>query len=257
MKVKTVLVSLVLLVVLFVGANCTLPTTTGTPTASTNQPSTSPVVDIQTYSLIPDFVSVIAEVRPSVVAITTEVPVNIFGRVFSQEGAGSGWIIDEDGLIVTNSHVVEDAMSVAVTLEDGRTFSAESVHTDSVADLAVIEINAQDLSALQIGDSSELQVGEWVVAIGNSLGLGISATTGIVSALGVSISTSPGETLYDLIQTDAAINPGNSGGPLVNLQGQVVGINTVKVAQVGVEGMGYAISIEGAKPVIDELSKNG
>lgn len=256
MKVKTVLVSLVLLVVLFAWTSCTLLTTNGAPEASTNQPSTSSVVDTQTYSLIPDFVSVIAEVRPSVVAITTEVPVNIFGRVFSQEGAGSGWIVDEDGLIVTNSHVVEGARSVVVTLEDGRTFAAESVRTDSVADLAVIKINAKNLPALEIGDSSGMEVGEWVVAIGNSLGLGISATKGIVSALGVSISTSPGETLYDLIQTDAAINPGNSGGPLVNLLGQVIGINTVKVAQVGVEGMGYAISIEEAKPVIDELSKN-
>jgi len=102
-----------------------------------------------------------------------------------------------------------------------------------------------------------MQVGEWVVAIGNSLGLGISATKGIVSALGVSVSTSPGESLNDLIQTDAAINPGNSGGPLVNLTGQVVGINTVKVSQVGVEGMGYAISIDEAKPIIDRLISEG
>ena len=107
-----------------------------------------------------------------------------------------------------------------MTLEDGRTFPAESVHTDPVADLAVVKINAQNLPALQIGDSSKLHVGEWVVAIGNSLGMGISATKGIVSALGVSLSVSPGETLYGLIQTDAAINPGNSGGPLVNLQGK-------------------------------------
>jgi S1-C subfamily serine protease len=122
-----------------------------------------------------------------------------------------------------------------------------------VADLAILKINAQDLPALRIGDSSKLQVGEWVAAIGNSLGLGISATTGIVSALGVSLSVSPGETLRDLIQTDAAINPGNSGGPLVNLRGEVVGINSVKVAQVGVEGMGYAISVNEAMQVIEQL----
>jgi S1-C subfamily serine protease len=206
---------------------------------------------------MPDFVSVIAGIRPSVVAITTEVPVRFFGRQFTQEGAGSGWIIDENGIIVTNSHVVEGARNVTVTLEDGRTFPAESVITNSVADLAVIKINAQGLAALQIGSSSKMQVGEWVVAIGNSLGLGISATKGIISALGVSVSTSPGESLDGLIQTDAAINPGNSGGPLVNLQGQVVGINTIKVAQVGVEGMGYAISIDEAKPIIDRLIKEG
>jgi serine protease Do len=207
---------------------------------------------------MPDFVSVIAKVRPSVVAITTTVPgVGFRGGQFTQQGAGSGWIIDKDGLIVTNNHVVEGASNVTVTLEDGRTFSTESVHTDSVADLAVVKINAQGLPALQIGDSSKMQVGQWVVAIGNSLGMGISATKGMVSALGVSLSVSPGESLDDLIQTDAAINPGNSGGPLVNLLGEIVGINSAKIAQVGVEGMGYAISIKAAKPVIDELIKNG
>jgi serine protease Do len=192
------------------------------------------------------------------VAITTEVQgYNIFGSSFTQEGAGSGWIIDKDGLIVTNNHVVEGAKSITVTLEDGRTFSAESVHTDPVADLAVVKINAQNLPALRIGDSSKLNVGERVVAIGNSLGMGISATEGIVSAVGVSLSISPGETLSDLIQTDAAINPGNSGGPLVNPLGEVVGINSAKVAQVGIEGMGYAISVKEATPIIDQLIKNG
>jgi serine protease Do len=261
MKVKNILLSLVILLVLVTGVSCATPTeieipTSAAPTISTNPAYASPAVDTKTIAVIPDFVSVIAEVRPSVVAITTEVPVRFFGRQFTQEGAGSGWIIDENGLIVTNSHVVEGARKVTVTLEDGRTFPAESVSTDSVADLAVIKINAQDLPALKIGGSSEMQVGEWVVAIGNSLGLGISATKGIVSALGVSISTSPGESLDNLIQTDAAINPGNSGGPLVNLLGQVVGINSVKVSQVGVEGMGYAISIDEAEPIIDGLIKN-
>jgi S1-C subfamily serine protease len=261
MKIKTVLVSLVLLVILVAGANCTSVTTSAPssamPTTSTESPYVSPAVNTSTLSIMPDFVSVIAGIRPSVVAITTEVPVRFFGRQFTQEGAGSGWIIDENGIIVTNSHVVEGARNVTVTLEDGRTFPAESVITNSVADLAVIKINAQGLAALQIGSSSKMQVGEWVVAIGNSLGLGISATKGIISALGVSVSTSPGESLDGLIQTDAAINPGNSGGPLVNLQGQVVGINTIKVAQVGVEGMGYAISIDEAKPIIDRLIKEG
>ena len=261
MKVKNILLSLVIPLVLVTGASCTtlieieIPTSV-TPTISTNPAYASPIVNTEAIEVIPDFVSIIAEVRPSVVAITTEVPVRFFGRQFTQEGAGSGWIIDEDGLIVTNNHVVEGARNVTVTLEDGRIFPAESVRTSSVADLAVIKINAQGLPALQIGDSSQIQVGEWVVAVGNSLGLGISATKGIVSALGVSISTSPGESLDNLIQTDAAINPGNSGGPLVNLLGQVVGINSIKVSQVGVEGMGYAISIDKAKPIIDDLTRN-
>jgi len=261
MKARYILASLGMLVFLFVGASCGSSSATSPPTPMVSQTSSqlpTPTVDSNNPSLMPDFVSVIAKVRPSVVAITTSVQgVSFFGRQFTQQGAGSGWIIDKKGLIVTNDHVVEGASSVSVTLEDGRTFSAESVHTDSVADLAVIKINAQDLPALQIGDSSKMQVGQWVVAIGNSLGMGISATKGMVSALGVSLSISPGESLDDLIQTDAAINPGNSGGPLVNLLGEIVGINSAKIAQVGVEGMGYAISIKEAKPVIDQLIKNG
>jgi S1-C subfamily serine protease len=135
-----------------------------------------------------DFVQVIAAVRPSVVAITTTIPtISIFGGTFTQESAGSGWIIDSDGLIVTNNHVVEDADSINVTLEDGRSFLAEMVRTDPVSDLAVLKINARNLPAAKVGDSSKLQVGEWVIAIGNSLGQGISATKGIVSALGVSV----------------------------------------------------------------------
>jgi serine protease Do len=220
-------------------------------------PQASPIGSQVTLSL-PDFGSIIAEVRPSVVAIATESSgTSLFGSSFTQQGAGSGWIIDKNGMIVTNNHVVEGATNITVTLEDGRTFPADAVHTDPIADLAVIKINAQNLPALQVGDSSKLYAGQWVVAIGNSLGMGISATKGIVSALGVSLSVSAGESLTDLIQTDAAINPGNSGGPLVNLQGQVVGINSVKVSQVGVEGMGYAISIEEALPVINDLIKNG
>jgi serine protease Do len=257
-KIKNIIVSLALVIALMSGTSClVLPETevqsSAAPTISTNSPYAAAIEDTKTIVEYPDFISVIAAVKPSVVAITTEVPVDFFGRRFTQEGAGSGWIIDESGFIVTNKHVVEGARNVTVTLEDGRTFPAVSVHTDQMADLAVIKINAQDLPALQTGNSSEMKVGEWVVAIGNSLGLGISATKGIVSALGVSLSTSPRETLDELIQTDAAINPGNSGGPLINLRGQVVGINTAKVAQVGVEGMGYAISISEAEPVVEKL----
>jgi serine protease Do len=212
-----------------------------------------------TPSEMPDFVSVISEVRPSVVSINTKVTsLSVFGGLYTQEGAGSGWIIDDSGLIVTNNHVVENADSISVTFEDGRNFTAETVRADPVSDLAVIKIEADNLPpALSIYDSTSLEVGEWVIAIGNSLGQGISATKGIISALGVSITSNTGETLYDLIQTDAAINPGNSGGPLINMSGKVIGINSVKVAQVGVEGMGYAISTHTAMPIIDELIKYG
>lgn len=267
MKIKYILSLSIVLLLFLVVAGCALLTTSVSPTLSQTQTaslasvklnSTPQPAETKTLSLLPDFVTVIAEIRPSVVAITTEVSgVSRFGRSFTQQGAGSGWIIDKNGLIVTNNHVVEGANNVTVTLEDGRTFTAESVHTDPVADLATVKIDAQNLPALKFGDSSNLHVGEWVVAIGNSLGMGISATKGIVSALEVSLPVSPGETLYGLIQTDAAINPGNSGGPLLNLQGEVVGISSAKVAQVGVEGMGYAISTKEAKPIIDQLIKNG
>jgi serine protease Do len=204
-----------------------------------------------------DFASIIAAVRPSVVAITTEVTgYSVFGA-YTQEGAGSGWIIDANGLVVTNNHVVEGASSVTVTLEDGRTFLAKAVYNDAFSDLAVIKIDVQNLPEAKLGDSALLRVGDWVVAIGNSLGLGISATKGIVSATGVSVTESAGNTLYNLIQTDAAINPGNSGGPLVNLAGEVIGINSVKISDVGVEGMGYAISMEEAQPILKQLISDG
>jgi serine protease Do len=245
----------------------TSPAISDTPTAASTITS-SPI--IPSFTLPPvaagtmtnpvqDFSAVISRVRPSVVAINTTVNgTSIFGGTVIQQGAGSGWIIDSSGLIVTNNHVVQDANSISVTLEDGRNFSADTVRTDNITDLAVVKINAQSLPpALKVGDSTRLQVGNWVVAIGNSLGQGISATKGIVSAMGVSVSADQGETLYDLIQTDAAINPGNSGGPLVNLAGEVIGINSIKVAQVGVEGMGYAISTQSALPVINDLISNG
>lgn len=277
MRSKKYLFGLLLILVLASTlTGCALPTIifeTQTPTATVVTPAATPSPIIPTYSPptttsaspivvtnLPDLASVIAKARPSVVAINTKVPtLSIFGGTFTQEGAGSGWIIDSNsGLIVTNNHVVEGANSISVTLEDGREFSADTVRTDPVSDLAVVKINAQNLpAALKVGDSAKLRVGDWVVAIGNSLGQGISATKGIVSALGVSISADSGETLYDLIQTDAAINPGNSGGPLVNLAGEVIGINSIKVAQVGVEGMGYAISSKVALPIIDALVKTG
>jgi serine protease Do len=272
-NIKNTFLSMVLLLALLALAGCALPGLTislspSQQTTTTLQNSTpepiNPTFIAPTISAaaptnaLPDFVSVIAKVRPSVVAInTTFSGISIFGSSFIQEGAGSGWIIDSNGLVVTNNHVVEGADTISVTLEDGRNFSADTVRADTTTDLAVLKINATNLPTLLPGDSSKLRVGDWVVAIGNSLGQGISATKGIVSALGVSVSADQGETLYDLIQTDAAINPGNSGGPLVNIFGEVIGINSIKVAQVGVEGMGYAISSQVAIPIINELVTSG
>ncbi len=231
------------------------PTTTPSPI---NPDFTPPPLGTQTPPTIPDFVTAIANIRPSVVAIdTTLFSLDVLGGILNPTGAGSGWIIDSSGLVVTNNHVVEGAQTISVTLEDGRNFTADLVRTDPVADLAVLKINASNLKAAKIGDSSKLRVGDWVAALGNSLGQGISATKGIVGALGVSVSVGSGESLYDLVQTDAAINPGNSGGPLVNLLGEVVGITSIKVAQVGIEGVGYAISTKEAMPIITDLVKVG
>jgi serine protease Do len=241
----------------------TAPDQVPTPSADQNG-GTTPIDSTWTpppesqQPILPSITEVVAKVKPSVVAINVEVVTyDIFNRPTQVEGAGSGWIIDRDGYIVTNNHVVEGAESVTVTLGDGSKFSAIEVRMDSLTDLAVVKIDAHNLPALDIGDSSLLAIGDWVIAVGNALGMGISATSGIVSALDVSLAESADQTLHGLVQTDAAINPGNSGGPLVNMAGEVIGIDSIKVAQVGVEGMGYAISINEAMPIIEELINTG
>jgi len=207
-------------------------------------------------TLLPDFRPVIAEVMPSVVSVTTETVVSsLFGQS-TEYVAGSGILTDDKGYIVTNNHVVENAQSIYVELADGRTFPANIVGTDPLSDLAVIKIDATDLPYACWGDSSLLSVGEWVLAIGNALGGGGGATQGIVSRLNVSVNVE-GNTLYGLIQTTAAINPGNSGGPLVNMSGEVIGITSVKIVASEVEGMGFAISSDEAKPIILDLIRDG
>jgi serine protease Do len=207
---------------------------------------------------LPDFCPVVAEVMPSVVSVTTESVVSdFFGRQSTEYVAGSGILIDDKGYIATNSHVVENAQSIYVELADGRTFPANTVGTDSLSDLAVIKIDAVNLTYIYWGDSSLLSVGGWVLAIGNALGEGITATEGIVSRLNVSVDIGEGNTLYGLIQTTAPVNPGNSGGPLVNMAGEVLGITKVKIVASAVEGIGYAISSNEAKPIIADLIRYG
>jgi serine protease Do len=273
LNLKTLVITLILVLSLTVGAGtgCISITTPQTPNNSPTttapsapptpiNPSWTPPPTANLTTALPSIADVVAVVKPSVVAITTEVvSYDFFNRPFTQEGAGSGWILDEDGIIVTNNHVVAGARNITVTTYDDRTFTAEtnSVSTDALNDLAILKIDAQNLPALKRGDTNELRVGDWVIAIGNALGQGIRATEGIISRKGVSIPVSQGQTLYDLIETSAAINPGNSGGPLVNLAGEVIGITSAKVAQIGVEGMGYAISIDVAIPIIQELVNKG
>ncbi len=171
-------------------------------------------------------------------------------------GQGSGFIISPDGLIMTNNHVVGDADKVTVRLLDGREFTADTIGTDPATDIALIKIDETDLPFLKLGDSDKLEVGDWVLAVGNPFGLSHTLTAGIVSAKGRS-----GIGLNDyenFIQTDAAINPGNSGGPLVNLDGEVVGINTAIFSRSGgYMGIGFAIPINMAKKIRDQLVKHG
>jgi len=171
-------------------------------------------------------------------------------------GQGSGFIISEDGYILTNNHVVGGADKVTVKLEDGREFIAKTVGTDPHSDIAVIKIDAEKLSVLDLGDSDNLEVGEWVLAIGNPFGLSHTITAGIVSAKGRS---SLGLADYEnFIQTDAAINPGNSGGPLINLDGQVIGMNTaIFTRNGGYMGIGFAIPINMVKAIKDQLINTG
>jgi len=240
------------------------PATTETPASYTTptpiDPTWSPPAIESSAPTLPNIADVVEEVYPSVVTISTEVvTLDFFLRPQTQTGAGSGWIIDGNGIIVTNNHVVEGAKKVTVKLADGRTFQADpdNVYQDPWTDLAVIEIDATDLPAASLGDSTQLRVGEWVVAIGNPLGHGLRAKEGTISGLKVSIPVGQGQSLEDLIEVSAAINPGNSGGPLVNMKGEVVGITSAKIAAVGVEGMGYAISAKTAIPIIKQLITRG
>ena len=199
---------------------------------------------------------VAAKVTPSVVCIQ-----NYQGSRLGQEeeaGEGSGIIMTEDGYIITNAHVVDSAASLKVVLYDGTTYDAKLIGSDTATDLALIKVEATGLSAATFGDADELSVGDQMVAIGNPGGMTLnsSVTFGYVSALNRSIQTSNGYTV-NCIQTDAAINPGNSGGALVNIYGQVVGINSSKIAATGYEGLGFAISINEALPVIESIKEYG
>ncbi len=205
-------------------------------------------------------VVVIAEqVGPTVVGITT---IKSGRAIQGASSSGSGVIIDgRNGYIVTNYHVVEGAREIRVRLDDDSQYVATLVGYDWQTDLAVLRINATNLPEARLGDSNQLKVGELAVAIGNPLGLDFarSVTSGVISALNreITVTSAGTEVTLRVIQTDAAINPGNSGGALVNGQGEVIGINSVKIARAGVEGMGFAIPISDARPVIEQLISQG
>ncbi len=202
----------------------------------------------------------VAEVAPAVVSVVVEtVAYNFFQQAVPETGAGSGMVVSPDGYIVTNNHVVEGAQKVTVTLSDGSVYAATIVGTDAQTDLAVVKIDASNLSYLHVLSNSleQLEVLDSVVAVGNALALpgGPTWTTGVVSNVGRSIEEENGVVLNDIIQTDAAINPGNSGGPLLNEAGQVIGIN-VAIAS-NAENIGFAISTDTIVPIVEDLIAEG
>jgi serine protease Do len=236
-----------------------VPTSTAVNITPVDPTWKAPAADTSTLPL-PSIADVVDKCNPGVVTITTEQIVNdMFSRQVMQSGAGSGWVLDKKGIVVTNNHVVEGANKVVIQFAEGKTYEGNpsNVFRDPTTDLAIIKVNIPDRTQLAVGDSSKLRVGDWVVAIGNPLGKGIKAKEGIVSGLKVSLSTDEEDALYDLIETSAAINPGNSGGPLLNMKGEVIGITSAKISSVGVEGMGYAISINSALPILQELITKG
>ncbi|MDA1096512.1 MAG: trypsin-like peptidase domain-containing protein, partial [Chloroflexi bacterium] len=224
---------------------------------TTTATTAAPVFSAPSIQALPDIATVVEQVSNAVVAIRSESLEQGFFGFVPREGEGSGFIINKDGYIVTNAHVVGNATKVIVTLPDDRVFPGSVVIGRDQ------KINADDLPVAKLGSSEGLRVGSWVIAIGNALGFDGKATVtaGIISASERQIQTTPSCRLSHLIQTDAAINPGNSGGPLFNLDGEVIGINTavqrLTTSGVDVEGVGFAIAIDQALPIIQELIDHG
>ncbi len=205
-------------------------------------------------------IEISAKVGPSVVGIVCKTEyMTFFGQRVQQSGSGSGIIITSDGYIATNNHVVEGAREIKVILNTGKEYDAKIVGLDAKTDLAVIKVEATDLPVATLGDSAKCQVGELAVAIGNPLGqeLAGTVTVGVISAVNRSIQTADDGTTMSLLQTDAAINPGNSGGALVNAYGEIIGINSMKFSGDNVEGIGFAIPVNSAKPIISDLMNGG
>ena len=253
------------------------PTATPLPTAAKQQTPEATVVPTQTpmpsptpvpptpvlVLQLPNVADTVEQVRPAVVSIVAEIVTSGFFGPRSSFGSGTGIIFNPQGLVLTNNHVIAGSDNIVVTLDDGTQLEAEVVGSDLLSDLAVLRIPADDYPFLPVDPDVQLRVGEWVIAIGNALALpgGPTVTVGVVSALGRTIESSPGVTLYDLIQTDTVINPGNSGGPLINLQGSLIGVNTAvqRLSPSGttVEGIGFAINTETAALVSEQLVELG
>lgn len=230
-----------------------------------NNSSNGSLTQISLSSYSDTGVSVAEKVRPSIVGITVEYSVNsIFSKNGTATASGSGIIMSEDGYILTNNHIVNStsnnsyyevakASKLTVYLYNDETpYEAKIIGTDEQTDLAVIKIEKSGLTACELGDSNSVKVGEFSMAIGNPLGMQSSVTGGMISAVNREVTDSDGKT-YILIQTDAAINAGNSGGALVNAEGKVIGVNTLKLSGTGIEGMGFAIPINSTLDIYEQL----
>ena len=225
-------------------------------TVPSNQQPQNPTLPAVQTNIEAAVENVVQKASPAVVRIvsTKEVLDFFFLQMVPQQGLGSGVIIRPDGLILTNNHVIEDASKIQVTLSNGKTYKGKVIGADPISDVALVKIDAKNLPCLELGDSSKLKVGQWVVAIGNPYGLDHTVTVGVVSALERNINVG-NKTMHGVIQTDAAINPGNSGGPLITLDGKVIGINTMIYQNA--QGLGFAVSSDTCQKVINSILKNG
>ncbi|MBC7358272.1 MAG: trypsin-like peptidase domain-containing protein [Desulfacinum sp.] len=201
------------------------------------------------------------KLSPGVVNITSTVlERDFFFNIIPRQGAGSGSIISDEGYILTNHHVIEDARKLEVTLANGKKYAAKFIGSDPNTDIAVIKIDApkKDLVVIPMGSSKDLKVGQKVLAIGNPFGLGQTLTTGIISSVGRTLRSPGGALVEDVIQTDASINPGNSGGPLIDSSGKMIGVNTAIFSPTGANvGIGFAIPVDTVKQVVRELIEKG
>lgn len=238
--------------------------TTGEPTLQPTQASGAAVITIESTDIQTAITNGVEKVGPAVVTVVAELPdqMSFFGTVSGGESTGSGFILSNDGYIITNNHVVEDAQQISVVFQNGDELEAQLVGTDPYTDIAVLKASGTMPATATLGNSDLLRPGETVIAIGSPLGdFKNTVTTGVISATGRSIDIGSGYTMEGLLQTDAAINSGNSGGPLVNLAGEVIGINTLIVRDSGsgttVEGLGFAIPASTIQAIANQIITTG
>ena len=246
----------IVLLVTFTSAVCVAPSQSSSVLPSETGFAETETLTSPELTVLSSLSPLVEKVEPIVVSITVSSLTRGLIYDFTEDGAGSGIVVRPTGYIATSYHVVRESEAIKVSLPDGNTYEAEVIGYDILTDLAVVKIDTDDLDAAVFGQSDEVRVGDWVMAVGNALALkgGPTVILGIVSARGRTVNTDFG-TLWDMIQTDAAFNNGTSGGPLVNLKGEVIGVNTAILRNT--EGIGFAVSSSVALPIIDSLIEHG